>query len=195
LQRTRPQAGRGLFAYLGCPLGHLPPNEMNQRRPRRRRKLPDEHGTNTERDSRGRFRPGNAVALGNRGRRDACRIKRRLDAAVTDQDVDEIVRAAVRSAKRGDRHARAFIFDHLRGKPRTAPADPLHVEGLPKIVNEEDAARAAAHLVEQVAAGEVSPDAAAHLARLIQCVRGIPQAVAWTITADGVEAPANPTFI
>jgi len=169
---------------------------MTQRK-RRQRDLPeavtDGNETAEQRDQKGRFKPGNAAAKGH-GRK-SCRYKRLMSSAVTDDDLREIINRAVKDARKGNRHARAFIFDRVQGRPRIAPADPISVPGLPEIVDEETAIKAAAHIVAQVADGKLAPDDAQQLTRLILAVRGVSPAHDWIVTAAGIDAPAAPTFL
>jgi hypothetical protein len=81
---------------------------------------PSETGPNGDakgQDAKGRFAPGNKLAQGNPYAKKAAALKSALFDAVGDKDLAAIVKKTVAQAKKGDRHARDFIFDRLLGKP------------------------------------------------------------------------------
>lgn len=70
------------------------------------------------RDAKGRWLPGTS---GNPkgGPRFAIQAEYAglLNTLITPEDIEEIIRTALARAKAGDRHARAWLFNYLWGKP------------------------------------------------------------------------------
>jgi hypothetical protein len=78
---------------------------------------PSPNGFNNGRDTAGRFADGNAGGPGNPGERPTSRIRAAMMKAVTDADIEEIVRKLVSMAKWGDVAATRELFDRLLGRP------------------------------------------------------------------------------
>lgn len=134
---------------------------------------PEELGSNSaeERDARGRFRRGNTLSRGNRGRSGQRGIKRMIAAALTDADLRAIVRRARDQARGGDPVARAWISDRLDGRPRTEPDDSVLALELPALVDASSCAEAAAAIVAAAAGGHLTLEEAAGCMNLVDAAR------------------------
>lgn len=79
----------------------------------------DEPSTNgpNGRDAGGRFLPGNSGGPGNPHARAAARLRSAMLAAVSEQDVCEIVGRIVADAKAGDLNAAKLVFAYAIGRP------------------------------------------------------------------------------
>jgi hypothetical protein len=75
-----------------------------------------------QRDERGLFAPGNKIAVGHRDPQASAvsRLRKALLAAVTDDDVAEVMRALVAEAKGGNVYAIHEFFDRVTGKAEAA---------------------------------------------------------------------------
>jgi hypothetical protein len=78
---------------------------------------PSPNGFSGGRDSAGLFADGHAGGPGNPRARSTSRIRAAMMKAVTDADVEEIVRKLVALAKSGDVPATRELFDRLLGRP------------------------------------------------------------------------------
>lgn len=117
----------------------------------------DKLGPNSDgRDAAGRFARGNKLARNNGGRRDEARIRRALEAAADDDALRAIAARAVRDAKAGDRHARAFIFERLGGRVRLERDERTTEVELPAITDAASCVQATSAVLEAVGSGRVS---------------------------------------
>jgi hypothetical protein len=81
------------------------------------------------RDAKGRFAKGNLGGPGNPHARRVAQYRRALWNAVTDGDIDAIVRRQVEKAKEGDRAAAKLVLAYTAGKPvPTVDADTLDLQ-------------------------------------------------------------------
>jgi hypothetical protein len=74
-----------------------------------------------ERDTRGRFLPGNKGGPGNLYAQKVQKLKAAMLAAVTAGDVRAVIKAVLEKAKGGDLAAAELLFDRLLGRP--SPCD------------------------------------------------------------------------
>jgi hypothetical protein len=83
---------------------------------------PSNSGDNgsTGRDAKGRFAPGNKVAVGNPFARRMARLRARALAAVSGADLEAIVRQLVTAARAGDVVAAKLILSYVLGRPPEA---------------------------------------------------------------------------
>jgi hypothetical protein len=65
----------------------------------------------------GRFLPGNKFAKGRPPKKYEIELYESFNKVVTKEDWEEIIRIAVKQAKRGDKWARDFLADRVLGKP------------------------------------------------------------------------------
>jgi len=79
--------------------------------------------TDSDRDSRGRFRPRNRAAVGRRPQRSKAEARAAIEASVDDADLRRIVRSLAARAARGDVAAARLLLDHVAGRPSVAPAE------------------------------------------------------------------------
>jgi hypothetical protein len=68
------------------------------------------------RDTAGRFTTGNKLSKGNPQHRRMAEARRKLHAAVSDDDLAEIVRKLVEKAKAGEPWATRYLLDQLAGR-------------------------------------------------------------------------------
>lgn len=109
---------------------------------------------NSDRDSLGRFAPGNKVS--NRG----CRHKAtKMLQAMFDGEAGEVGRKALELAKEGDTTALRLVIDRIVPPRKSAP---IEIE-LPPIETIHDAQRALAMIIAAEAAGEITGDEATSL--------------------------------
>lgn len=73
-----------------------------------------------ERDTGGRFLPGNKAAKGNPHARHVAQLRAALMRAVTPSDIQEIITSLVTAAKGGDINAARIILERTLGKPLEA---------------------------------------------------------------------------
>ena len=76
---------------------------------------PSLNGPNGERDTRGRFRPGNSGGPGNPLSRKANQLRVALSKAVTVADVRAIAKKMIDLAKGGDIQAAKLVYDRALG--------------------------------------------------------------------------------
>lgn len=79
---------------------------------------PNTNGKNGQ-DEKGRFVAGNKVAEGHTNPRalHVQKLRAALEKAVSEKDLQQIVAALKRKAKKGDTHAADILFDRIFGKP------------------------------------------------------------------------------
>ncbi|MCC6785929.1 MAG: hypothetical protein IT457_23995 [Planctomycetes bacterium] len=112
-----------------------------------------------QRDKRGLFLPGNAIAKGHGGSRERTRLQRALRAAIDEGTIGEIVAdlrgiAADRGAEPGARiSAMKVLLEHAVGRPREADDD--RELALPTVEDSAGVAAAVARTFALLAAGEV----------------------------------------
>ena len=98
---------------------------------------PSPTGDNGDRDSQGRFAPGNKAATGNPHAKRIGQLRSMLLQAVTDDDWLATVRKLIDDAKAGDKAARAELFERTLGKP--IEADLIErIEQLEQAINTRD---------------------------------------------------------
>jgi hypothetical protein len=78
---------------------------------------PSPSGDNGDRDTRGRFAPGNRAAVGNPHAKRVGQLRAMLLQAVTDDDWLATVRKLIEDAKAGDKAARSELFERVLGRP------------------------------------------------------------------------------
>ena len=78
---------------------------------------PSPNGGNGQRGAHGRFAKGNAGGPGNPYARRVAELRSLILEAVTDDDLREIVKTLVKSAKDGDIAAAREVLNRLVGKP------------------------------------------------------------------------------
>lgn len=81
---------------------------------------PIANGSNGDRDSQGRFLPGNRGGPGNPLAARVYALRSALIEAVSAEDVREIAETLIRLAKSGDTIAARILFDRVLGKPLEA---------------------------------------------------------------------------
>jgi len=89
-------------------------------------KSPSANGGNG-RDSKGRFIQGNSGGPGNPYARHVAALRRTMLQAISDDDLQAIVRVLVDRAKQGEKDSICILFDRLFGKPAVAQ-DPDRIE-------------------------------------------------------------------
>jgi len=90
---------------------------------------PQAAGASPERDSRGRFTPGNKGGPGNPFNRRVAALRQVLLQSVSEQDISAIVATLVEQAKGGDQAAAKLVLSYTVGKPTTAvDPDRLDIE-------------------------------------------------------------------
>jgi hypothetical protein len=81
----------------------------------------DGDGNGVGRDAAGRVLPGSRLAAGNRGANPTARrmneLRRALTEAATDDDIRDLYRSLLASAKGGDTQAARVLLEYLCGKP------------------------------------------------------------------------------
>jgi hypothetical protein len=75
------------------------------------------------RDENGRFTAGNKLGVGNPFARQTAAMRKAIIQAITEQDLEEITRAMIDKAKRGDTAAAKLVFAYSGGTP-TRPQNP-----------------------------------------------------------------------
>ena len=78
---------------------------------------PTGNGDNGGRDEHGRFTTGNPGGPGNPHAQKVARLRSALLAAVTEDDIREVIEALVKKAKGGDIVAARILFDRVLGPP------------------------------------------------------------------------------
>ena len=81
--------------------------------------------TDTDRDSKGRFKAGNKAAKGNPYTKKAGEFRRALFASVTAKDIREVVAKLKEQAKAGDLKAIALFLDRMLGTSQNCGLDLL----------------------------------------------------------------------
>ena len=97
---------------------------------------PSPNGDNGGRDGSGRFAAGNPGGPGNPYASAVSKWRRALSAAVTPQDIQDIVLRLVDKAKAGEAWAIKEVLDRTLGRPKAPESDP----------NEEEACLSADYL-------------------------------------------------
>lgn len=120
-------------------------------------------GTDAEsRDSAGRFTAGNP------GKPRGTRHKAtRAVLALLDGEAEALTRKAVEAALGGDTAALRLCLERIAPPRKDAPV----TFGLPRMERAEDAAKAAAAVLEAVAGGELTPAEGAHVMSLVETYR------------------------
>ena len=88
---------------------------------------PSTNGAAEGRDEKGRFTAGNKGGPGNPFAREVARIRKRLLARLTNEDIDAITDKLIEQAKAGDVAAAKLLFSYTMGKP-AAGVDPDHLD-------------------------------------------------------------------
>ena len=109
----------------------------------------------------GRFVKGNTAARGQQPR-----LRRVMGKEASDDDMREIVRTAIKQAKKGDNRARTFLASYLIGKPRVAKRHGPRLD-LGELRTATQCGQAAAEVARAAAAGEIDVDTARDLAALV----------------------------
>lgn len=94
---------------------------------------PSSKGKNGRDQRTGRFQKGWRGGPGNPHAKKVARLRSVLLNAVTPEDVEEVIAALLRKAKRGDVYAARELFDRLMGRPQqtdTREPDEIAVAGL-----------------------------------------------------------------
>ena len=91
--------------------------------PSAKRAGPEVQRSANGRDGKGRFTTGNAGGPGNPYAREVARLRKRLMAKVTDEEMDAIADKLIEQAKNGDTASVKLLFSYTMGKPAAA-ADP-----------------------------------------------------------------------
>lgn len=145
-------------------------------KPRRRpSRLPDDNGTSADgngvdRDSTGRFKPGNAAAKGRPSRRQS--LEAALRATITEKDIREIVQRLVTMAlKQNSLKAAELVLNYALGKPRRMAITASSGIALGELKSIGDCATATARITTAVAAGAIALEEAQALASLVELVR------------------------
>ena len=73
------------------------------------------------RDKFGQFLPENPGGPGNPYARRVAALRKAMQAAVTDDDIQAVTRALIEKAKKGDTAAARLVFQYALGKPQEAP--------------------------------------------------------------------------
>ena len=123
------------------------------------------------RDRAGKFSKGNRFGVGHGRPRDELRTAALQ--AVTPENVAAIMQRAVLQAKAGSEKARRFIIETLIGKPRTADAPPITIDGMPAVENLQSAIAAVGWLTGKVAAGEINATEAQRVAAVLGELRRV----------------------
>lgn len=93
--------------------------KRSKRKPKRRSKTTSPHVDNDNFDKRGKFAKGNQV---NKGRKNATasrvqKLKQAMLNAVSEKDLETIIKKQVAKAKRGNTCAANIVLDRCLGKP------------------------------------------------------------------------------
>src|SRR5205823_2099777 len=87
----------------------------------------DQKNPDSSRDGNGRFTKGNAGGPGNPFNPELAALRKALIAAVTEGDVQDVIRQVMVKARLGDLAAAKIVLGYVIGKP-TAPVDPDRVD-------------------------------------------------------------------
>src|SRR5262249_29379362 len=74
-----------------------------------------------KRDDKGRFLPGHPGGPGNPFAREVARMRKRILAKLTDEELDAITNKLIEQAKEGDVASAKLLFSYGLGKPTAAP--------------------------------------------------------------------------
>lgn len=144
------------------------------KRKRERRRLSDEeppveHGRNSGgRDSRGRFMPGNKLARGNAGQRERGRLRRALDRAVSNADLDRVIASMVHRARRGDVRAARLLLDRIGGTSRAEADTETVTFDLGDLETLDDCARAQREITAAASSGSITLSVSTRLSWLVE---------------------------
>lgn len=127
-----------------------------------------ESGSNTGRDSQGRFRAGNSGGPGG-ARKRAFVLKRAAEDAISEEYVAAMIRKATAMALQGNLSAMRLVLERTSGKAQEAPVEtePLDI-ALPRMRTAADCNLAIERVVDGICAGTVDRDVARLLIDAIQ---------------------------
>ncbi len=120
----------------------------------------------SDRDERGRFKPGCRGGPGAGNVRYVTVMRAAIREAVNAGEVREVLRAMLTAAKKGDTAASKLLLEYGLGKPTAIAADPTGVE-LPKLDSVSACVEAGERLTAAVLRGELAAADAERLARII----------------------------
>jgi hypothetical protein len=125
-------------------------------------------GDSNGRDSRGRFAVGNSGGPGG-SRRRAFMLRRAVEDAISPEDIDAMIRTAIRLGLEGNVAAIKFVLDRVCGRAAEAPkeAEPVPIP-LPKLGTAADCNIAIERLIGGIVEGTVDREAAKLLIDAIQ---------------------------
>ena len=124
--------------------------------------------SDTGRNERGRFSPGNPGGPGG-SRRHATALRRAAEQAVTEEHVQAMVRKAVRMALEGNLTAMKVALERTIGRPSEAPGEavPLSID-LGQLRTADDCSVATQRIVDAVVKGALAESAAKLLLEAVQ---------------------------
>lgn len=112
-------------ALLSSWLADLDQNREAETAPAPSNAQTDDARAGDSRDKRGRFAPGNRCGRGNPAHRRMAHLRRECLKTISAEDVREITRKLITSAKAGDLLATRLLFEYALGKPM----QPLELSG------------------------------------------------------------------
>lgn len=136
----------------------------------------------------GQFKPGQS---GNpNGRKKGLRnLATRAMDAIGDEAAEEILKSAIVAAKGGDMRAAEII---LRRAWPERKSRPIEVD-IPRIIKAGDVVEALAEITAATAAGEITPDEAEALVKLIEATRKAIESTDLEKRIEALEAKSNET--